>query len=78
MIDEALTAGPGSDSPLHPSAWWQKRIDACWSRAWQANYTFLTGYVQAGGQQFVIASFEHNSSEHGLERPHVHNLVPLR
>ena len=78
MVDEAMTAGPGSDRLPHPPAWWQERIDVCWSRAWQANHTFLTVYVQAGGQQFVIASFEHNSSDHGLESPHVHNLVPVR
>ena len=31
---------------------------------------------ERGGEGWVIASFEHNSSEHAIARPHVHNLIP--
>lgn len=62
---------------------WQDRISAVWSYAWSANCTFLAEVVQAtafsrGSDGLLIASYEHNSSEHGRVRPHVHNLIVRR
>lgn len=62
---------------------WQHQIMAAWSHAWDANCKFVAGVIEApardrGGAGLIVASFEHNSSEHGLARPHVHNLVPMR
>ena len=61
---------------------WQD-VQAIWSRAWAANYASLE-YLQRVGlerfapvkpQRWVIASFEHHTSPHGLRHPHVHNIV---
>ena len=54
-----------------------------WSYIWDANYRAVTDIIEEpsrskGGEGYLVASFEHNSSPHGLERPHVHNLMPLR
>jgi hypothetical protein len=64
----------------HPPPWWHDRLTVVWSHAWNANYKFLTDVVQKpvtdeGGDGYAIATFEHNSSEHGRTRPHVHNLM---
>jgi hypothetical protein len=60
-----------------------RSVEAVWSRAWTANYQALefmqgtgsTRFGPAGPQQWVVASFEHHCSPHGVERPHVHNIV---
>ena len=64
---------------------WQQ-VQAIWSRAWAANYTALELLQSAGittfspvkPQRWVVASFEHHCSPHGLARPHVHNVVVTR
>jgi hypothetical protein len=51
--------------------------------AWSANYavlefmqgTGLTRFSPVKPQHWVVASFEHHTSPHGLPRPHVHNIV---
>ena len=56
---------------------------ALWSQAWSANYQVLELMQEAGlsrfspakPQRWVIASFEHHTSPHGLPSPHVHNIV---
>lgn len=56
---------------------------ALWSQAWSANYQALELMQEAGlarfsparPQRWVIASFEHHASPHGLPSPHVHNIV---
>ncbi len=61
---------------------WQQ-VQAIWSRAWAANYTALELLQNAGittfspvkQQRWVIASFEHHCSPHGLPHPHVHNIL---
>lgn len=63
--------------------WWEHRRRVVWSYAWNACYTFLAEVVEEparrrGSDGLLIASFEHNSSGHGLARPHVHNLVGRR
>ena len=58
-------------------------LQAIWSRAWSANYAALEFLQNAGittfsplkPQRWVIASFEHHCSPHGLPRPHIHNVV---
>lgn len=67
----------------HEFGWWADRAAAMWSYIWAANCRFVTEVIEQpirdkGGAGFFVASFEHNSSAHGRERPHVHNLVPMR
>jgi hypothetical protein len=35
----------------------------------------LTRFAPVKPQHWVVASFEHHTSPHGLPRPHVHNIV---
>ena len=66
----------------HANQLWEN-LQAIWSRAWSANYAVLefmqgTGLTRFGPvkpQQWVVASFEHHTSLHGLPHPHVHNIV---
>jgi hypothetical protein len=37
--------------------------------------TGLTRFAPVKPQRWVVASFEHHTSPHGLPRPHVHNIV---
>jgi hypothetical protein len=61
---------------------WQQ-VQAIWSQAWSANYAALTFLQNAGlarfspvkPQRWVVASFEHHRSPHGLPSPHIHNVV---
>jgi hypothetical protein len=62
---------------------WQHQIAASWSYAWSANCKLVAEVIEEparsrGGAGLIVASFEHNSGEHGLAAPHVHNLVPMR
>jgi hypothetical protein len=58
-------------------------LEAIWSHAWAANYAALELMQHTGldyfppdpPQHWVIASFEHHTSPHGIELPHVHNIV---
>ncbi len=64
---------------------WQE-LQTIWSRAWSANYAALQLLQDAGlarfapvkPQRWVIASFEHHCSPHGLLHPHVHNIIITR
>jgi hypothetical protein len=64
---------------------WQG-LQTIWSRAWTANYAALELLQNAGittfspgkPQRWVIASFEHHCGSHGLQHPHVHNIVITR
>ena len=55
-------------------------LRAIWSQAWPANCavleffqdTGLTRFAPVKPQHWVVASFEHHTSPHGLSRPHVH------
>jgi hypothetical protein len=61
---------------------WQQ-MAALWSHAWSTNYQVLELMQNAGltrfspvkPQRWVIASFEHHTSPHGLPHPHIHNIV---
>ena len=59
---------------------WEK-LEAIWPQAWSANYaalefvrgTGLTRFAPVKPQHWVVASFEHHTSPHGLPRPHILN-----
>jgi hypothetical protein len=61
-------------------------LQTIWSRAWSANCAALQLLQDAGlarfspvkPQRWVIASFEHHCSPHGLPHPHVHNIIITR
>ena len=69
------------DSERAEQLW--ENLQAIWSQAWSANYavlefmqnTGLTRFAAVKPQHWVVASFEHHTSPHGLPRPHVHNIV---
>ena len=60
-----------------------ENLGAIWSRAWSANYaalefmqnTGMTRFAPVKPQQWVVASFEHHTSPHGIPRLHIHNIV---
>lgn len=77
----AMRAYNAGDSERAGRLW--ENLQAIWSQAWSANYAVLE-FMQATGltrfspvkpQHWVIASFEHHTSPHGLPRPHIHNIV---
>ena len=73
---------PRPATPSAPSSS-GRDLRAIWSHAWSANYavlefmqgTGLTRFSPVKPQRWVVASFEHHTSPHGLPRPHVHNIV---
>ena len=77
----AMRAYHVGDSERAGQLW--EDLRAIWSQAWSANYavlefmqgTGLTRFASVKPQHWVIASFEHHTSPHGLPRPHVHNIV---
>jgi TrwC relaxase len=77
----AMRAYHGGDAERAGQLW--ENLRAIWSQAWSANYAMLE-FMQGTGlarfspvkpQHWVVASFEHHTSPHGLPRPHVHNIV---
>jgi hypothetical protein len=78
---DAMQAYEAGDSETAEQHW--QALRATWSRAWTANSAALELLQNAGittfspvkPQRWVIASFEHHCSPHGLPRPHVHNIV---
>lgn len=78
---DAMRAYLAGDSERAGPLWDDLR--AIWSHAWSANYavlelmqgTGLTRFSPVKPQHWVVASFEHHTSPHGLPRPHVHNIV---
>ena len=77
----AMRAYNTGDSERADRLW--EDLRAIWSKAWSANYavlefmqgTGLTRFSPVKPQQWVIASFEHHTSPHGLSHPHIHNIV---
>ena len=71
-----------ADDPERAEHLWEN-LRAIWSKAWSANYavlefmqgTGLTRFSPVKPQHWVVASFEHHTSPHGLPRPHIHNIV---
>ncbi len=80
----AMHAHRAGDSESAKKHWHE--FQAIWSRAWAANHATLELLQTAGittfspvkPQRWVIASFEHHCSPHGLPHPHVHNVVLTR
>jgi len=80
----AMEAYHTRHSELAEQHW--EELRTIWSRAWAANYAALELLQNAGittlspirSQRWVIASFEHHCSPHGLECPHVHNISITR
>jgi hypothetical protein len=76
-----MRAYSAGDSQRADQLW--ENLRAIWSHAWSANYavlelmqgTGLTRFSPVKPQHWVVASFEHHTSPHGLPRPHVHNIV---
>jgi len=75
---EAFQQGRSAAAERH----WQD-LQAIWSHAWATNYAVL-GLIQQAGitefaevkpQRWVVASFEHHCGSHGVQLPHVHNVV---
>jgi len=66
----------------HADQQWEN-LQAIWSQAWSATCAMLefmqgmglTRFAPVKPQRWVVASFEHHTSPHGLPRPHVHNVV---
>jgi len=60
-----------------------ENLGTIWSQAWSANYAALefmqdrglTRFSPIKPQHWVVASFEHHTSPHGLPRPHIHNIT---
>jgi hypothetical protein len=81
MFQAAMHAYHAGDSERAGQLW--EDLRAIWSQAWSANYavlefmqgTGLTRFAPVKPQHWVVASFEHHTSPHGLPRPHVHNIV---
>jgi hypothetical protein len=78
---DAMCAHLAGDSDRAGQLW--EDLRAIWSHAWSANYavlefmqgTGLTRFSPVKPQHWVVASFEHHTSPHGLPRPHVHNIA---
>jgi hypothetical protein len=81
VFQAAMRAYHAGDSERAEQLW--EDLRAIWSHAWSANYavlelmqgTGLTRFSPVKPQHWVVASFEHHTSPHGLPRPHVHNIV---
>jgi hypothetical protein len=81
VFQAAMRAHSAGDANRAEKLW--EALRAIWSHAWSANYevlelmqgTGLTRFSPVKPQHWVIASFEHHTSPHGLPRPHVHNIV---
>jgi hypothetical protein len=80
-FQSAIQAYNATDTERAEQLW--RRVQAIWSQAWSANYavleflqqTGLTQFSPAKPQQWMITSFEHHTSPHGLSHPHIHNIV---
>ena len=81
---DAMCAHLAGDAERAGPLW--ENLRAVWSHAWSANYavlefmqgTGLSRFAPVKPQHWVVASFEHHTSPHGLPRPHVHNSVITR
>jgi hypothetical protein len=77
----AMQADEAQQTELTERHW--SDLAAIWSHVWAANWEVLEFMQEAGftrfslakPQRWVIASFEHHCGPHGVELPHVHNIV---
>ena len=81
VFQAAMDAYQAGDSKRAEQLWENLRV--IWSQAWSSNYavlefmqgTGLTRFAPVKPQHWVVASFEHHTSPHGLPRPHIHNIA---
>ena len=81
VFQAAIRAHHATDAEDADELW--ENVRAIWSQAWSANYavleffqnTGLTRFAPIKPQHWVVASFEHHTSPHGLPRPHIHNII---
>jgi len=81
VFQAAIRAHHAADSQRANQLW--ENLQAIWSQAWSANYavlefmqgTGLTRFAPVKPQHWVVASFEHHTSPHGLPCPHIHNIA---
>ena len=81
VFQDAMRAHHAGESGRAGRLW--ENLQAIWSQAWSANYavlefmqgTGLTRFAPVKPQHWVVASFEHHTSPHGLPRPHIHNIA---
>jgi hypothetical protein len=81
VFQAAMDAHDAGDSERGEQLW--ENLRAIWSQAWSSNYAVLefmqgaalTRFAPVKPQHWVVASFEHHTSPHGLPRPHIHNLA---
>jgi hypothetical protein len=81
VFQAAMRTHHAGDSQHAEQLW--ENLQAIWSQAWSANYavleftqgTGLTLFAPVKPQHWVVASFEHHTSPHGLPRPHIHNVA---
>jgi hypothetical protein len=74
----AYHAGDAQEATQH----WDD-LQQNWSRCWAANAAALEFMQHAGlarfapdkPQRWVVASFGHHTGPHGIQHPHVHNIV---
>jgi hypothetical protein len=81
VFQAAMRAHQAGNTERAEQLW--ENLQAIWSQAWSANYaalefmqgTGLTRFAPVKPQHWVVASFEHHTSPHGLPRPHIHNIA---
>ncbi len=81
VFDAAMRAYHAGNTQAVEQRW--RDVRETWSHAWTANRASLE-FMQSAGltrfapvkpQRWVIASFEHHCGPHGVQHPHVHNIV---
>ena len=81
LCQAAIAADQAGNHQTGERLWQQAQV--LWFQAWSANFealkllqdTGLTRFSTVKPQRWVIASFEHHSGPHGIQNPHVHNIV---
>jgi hypothetical protein len=81
VFQSAIHAHNTNDTGRAEKLW--EKVQTIWPQAWSTNYaalellqqTGLTQFSPLKPQQWLIASFEHHTSQHGLPQPHIHNIV---
>ena len=81
LCQAAIAADRAGKHETGERLWQQAQV--LWFQAWSANFEALkllqdTGFTRFSPvkpQRWVIASFEHHSGPHGIQDPHVHNIV---
>ena len=79
--EAAMRAYDATNAVLGEHHW--NRLQDIWSQAWAANCAAIE-FMQGAGltrlspvkpQRWLVASFEHHCCPHGVQHPHVHNVI---